>query len=83
MPADAPAHDAGGRAGGGAARGALAGLNAHIVRGFSEAELAVVARWLEQVAELEVVPVSSALVPRAGGKPGLNAAVDGRFDALA
>jgi DNA-binding MarR family transcriptional regulator len=36
-----------------AARGALAGLNAHITRGFSDAELALVARWLEQVAALE------------------------------
>jgi DNA-binding MarR family transcriptional regulator len=36
-----------------AARVALAGLNAHITRGFTEAELAVVARWLEQVAALE------------------------------
>jgi DNA-binding MarR family transcriptional regulator len=36
-----------------AAKLALAGLNAHITRGFSEAELAVVARWLEQVVALE------------------------------
>ena len=35
------------------ARLALAGLNERITRGFSDAELAVVARWLEQVAELE------------------------------
>jgi len=35
------------------ARTALAGLNARITRGFSDDELAVVARWLEQVAELE------------------------------
>ena len=35
------------------ARTALAGLNERITRGFSDAELAVVARWLEQVARLE------------------------------
>jgi DNA-binding MarR family transcriptional regulator len=35
------------------ARVALAGLNARITKGFSEAELATVARWLEQVAALE------------------------------
>jgi DNA-binding MarR family transcriptional regulator len=35
------------------ARTALAGLNERLTRGFSDAELATVARWLEQVAELE------------------------------
>ena len=35
------------------ARTTLAGLNDRITRGFSDDELAVVARWLEQVAELE------------------------------
>jgi DNA-binding MarR family transcriptional regulator len=38
---------------GAAARTALAGLNERITRGFSDAELATVARWLEQVAGLE------------------------------
>jgi DNA-binding MarR family transcriptional regulator len=37
----------------GKARTALSGLNERITRGFSDAELATVARWLEQVAELE------------------------------
>jgi DNA-binding MarR family transcriptional regulator len=37
----------------GKARVALAGLNQRITKGFSEDELATVARWLEQVAELE------------------------------
>jgi len=36
-----------------AARTALAGLNERMMRGFSDAELAVVARWLEQVGDLE------------------------------
>ena len=35
------------------ARTALAGLNERLTRGFSDAELATVARWLEQVAELQ------------------------------
>jgi DNA-binding MarR family transcriptional regulator len=35
------------------ARVALAGLNARLTRGFSDDELAVVARWLEQVGALE------------------------------
>ena len=35
------------------ARTALAGLNERLTHGFSNAELATVARWLEQVAELE------------------------------
>ena len=41
---------------GATAREALAELNQRITRGFSHAELAVVARWLEQVAELEADP---------------------------
>jgi DNA-binding MarR family transcriptional regulator len=37
----------------GKAKTALAELNQRITKGFSDAELATVARWLEQVAELE------------------------------
>jgi DNA-binding MarR family transcriptional regulator len=36
-----------------AAQAVLAGLNARLTAGFSHAELATVARWLEQVAALE------------------------------